>query len=219
MTVRKLTKKYWFSVEGETEKWYLKWLEAEINKSEEALYKVSFDCPVEKNPLRRAKRLAMTAKIDIWHIADYESDNQLHQEQFLDTIGKMKNVKDLGKQITYKFGYTNLTFELWILLHMKDFHMPMYHRKDYLKAINDAYEERFTRMKDYKHEHSFERCLSKMNLSNVINAVQRAKAIMKRNKDNNYVLQQYKGYHYYKENPALTIYEIIDKILKDCGLR
>ena len=29
---------------------------------------------------------------------------------------------------------------------------------------------------------------------------------------------QYKGYQYYKENPSLTAWEAIEKILKDCEL-
>jgi len=36
MANRKLAKKYFFSVEGETEQWYLYWLRDMINKSEEA---------------------------------------------------------------------------------------------------------------------------------------------------------------------------------------
>lgn len=34
-----------------------------------------------------------------------------------------------------------------------------------------------------------------------------------------YLLQQYKGYKYYRENPALSIWESIEKILKDCNLQ
>lgn len=45
-----------------------------------------------------------------------------------------------------------------------------------------------------------------------------AKTIMKRNKNNGYKKQQYKGYSYYRENPSLKIHEVIEKILKDCSL-
>ena len=31
MSSMKITRKYYFSVEGETEKWYLDWLEEELN--------------------------------------------------------------------------------------------------------------------------------------------------------------------------------------------
>ncbi len=47
MPKRKETRKYYFTVEGETEQWYLKWLEALINRTEAAAYRVSFDCPVQ----------------------------------------------------------------------------------------------------------------------------------------------------------------------------
>ena len=46
MSKKKATKKYYFSVEGETEQWYLKWLQDTINNTEQAVYRVSFDCPV-----------------------------------------------------------------------------------------------------------------------------------------------------------------------------
>lgn len=64
----------------------------------------------------------------------------------------------------------------------------------------------------------FKRCLQKISLSDVIAAISRAKEIMKRNEENGYVLQQYKGYTYYRENPSLMIWEPIEKILKDCAL-
>ena len=73
-------------------------------------------------------------------------------------------------------------------------------------------------MDEYKHEDDFKHCLAKLQLSNVIDAVNRAKAIMQRNKENGYILHQYKGYKYYKENPSLAIWEAIEKLLKDCEL-
>lgn len=48
---RKLRKNYYFSVEGETEKWYLKWLENQINNNDNALlYSVFLH---QKTPLTR----------------------------------------------------------------------------------------------------------------------------------------------------------------------
>ena len=37
-------------------------------------------------------------------------------------------------------------------------------------------------------------------------------------KENGYNLENYKGYKFYKENPSLSIWEIIEKILYECGL-
>ena len=218
MAKMKSTKKYYFTVEGETEQWYLKWLQDRINETEETAYKVSFDCPVQKNPLKRAKSLVVTGKTEVWHLSDYESDDPIHVRQFMETMDNKKASKSVGKQITYKFGYTNLTFDLWIILHRINCNTAYAHRKKYIATLNRGYDEHFQDMKEYKHEDNFKRCLGKLTLTNVLEAVNRAESIMKRNQENGYVLQQYKGYKYYKENPSMGIHEIIRKILKDCAL-
>jgi hypothetical protein len=214
----KSTKKYYFSVEGETEQWYLKWLQDRINESQESKFKVNFDCPVQKNPLKRAKSLVVTQKTEIYHISDYESDDTIHVKEFRETMDNMKKAKSIGKQITYKFGYTNLTFDLWIVLHKSNCNGSFTHRRQYLALINRSFSEKFESMDDYKHENNFKRILSCLALTDVIDAIKRAQIIMQRNKENGYVLQEYKGYKYYKENPSLAIWEVIERILKDCGL-
>ena len=150
MTNRKLSKKYYFSVEGETEKWYLDWLQDQINAAEKASIKVSLDSRIEKDPLKRAKGMVVTQKTEIYHLSDYESDEEIHVAQFTKTMDKMKAAMELGKRITYKFGYSNFTFDLWIVLHKIDCRATLIHRKKYLKYINDAYIENFESMDEYK---------------------------------------------------------------------
>lgn len=215
---RKITKTYYFSVEGETEKWYLEWLEEYINSLEQSQCKVKFDSKIEKNPYRRAKKISITGKIDIWHLSDYESNDDFHREQFIKTMDNLKLATSLGKSIDYKFGYSNFTFDLWIILHKMDCYGEKTHRKNYISDINRAYGKKFIDMDDYKHEHNFKSCLEQLDLEDVKKAIKRAKTIMKINKDNGYKEQQYKGYSYYRENPSLKIHEVIEKILKDCSL-
>lgn len=92
------------------------------------------------------------------------------------------------------------------------------HRKNYITPLNRAYDEQFEDMKEYKQEDNFKRCLGKLEVANVIEALNRANKIMARNEENGYKLLQYKGYKYYKENPSMAIHEIIGKILNDCEL-
>ena len=189
-----------------------------INNTEESVCKVSIDCPVKKNPLKHAKSLTVIRKIEIYHFFDYESDEPIHVQGFQDAMDNMKKAEQLGKQIKYKSGYSNFTFDLWILLHMTDCNASYAHRKQYITPINRAFGEKFENMDEYKHEDNFKRCLSKMNLVNVIDAIKRARNIMQRNQENGYTLLQYKGYRYYKENPSLSAWEAIEKILCDCKL-
>lgn len=137
---------------------------------------------------------------------------------FQDALANMKEAQNIGKQITYKSGYSNFTFDLWIVLHMMDCNTSYSHRRQYVTPINQALDERFENMDEFKKEANFKRCLGKLQLSNVIDAVERAKKIMQRNQENGYILHQYKGYRYYKENPSLMAWEAIEKILADCKL-
>ena len=218
MASRKPTKKYYFSVEGETEHWYLKWLQDQINGTECAVYTVSIDCPVKKNPLKHAKSLVITSKIEIYHIFDYEGDEEIHVQRFKDAMDNMKKAEKIGKQIKYKSGYSNFTFDLWIILHMIDCNSAYAHRKQYIAAINKAYNEKFQDMDEFKKEENFKRCLKKLQLCNVVHAVNRAKQIARKNEENGYVLHRYNGYPYYRENPSLAVWEAIEKILSDCKL-
>lgn len=218
MIKRKNTLKYYFSVEGETEQWYLEWLQDQINNAPEAGSKVSFNKQIQKDPLKRAKSLAIMDKVEIWHLSDYESSEEVHVKQFRETMDRMADTKRLKKQITYKFGYSNFTFDLWIILHKMDCRGSFAHRKQYITPINKAYDESFENMDELKQEANFKRCLKKLTLADVIEAINRAKTIMDLNEKNGYTLHQYRGYSYYTENPALMIWEIIEKILVDCEL-
>ena len=54
-----------------------------------------------------------------------ESEEPIHQDQFYKTLKRMKEAQNLGRQIKYQLGYSNFTFELWIILHKIDFNTPL----------------------------------------------------------------------------------------------
>jgi len=217
VAIRKTTQKYYFSVEGETEKWYFDWLQEKINSEPAAKHKVSIDSKIQ-NPIKRAKSINVLTKTEIIHVFDYESNDEVHTVQFIKTLDSLKDTSKLGKQIKYYPGYSNFTFELWMVLHKAECNAPLVHRRQYLDPINKAYGENFENLDQYKHEANFKRVLGKISLPEVIAAIHRSKIIMQKNMENGLVLQQYKGYRYYRENPALSVWESIEKILKDCEL-
>ena len=213
--MRKENRTYYFSVEGETEQWYLEWLQRIINAEPNAKYTVKLDSKIQKDPLSRVKRMAIVGKTEITHIFDYESDEEIHIKQFKTALERMKDAQNTGKNIKYHLGYSNFTFELWMILHKADCNGSLMHRRQYLMPLNRAYGENFENLDQYKHENNFKRVLSKLTLDNVRQAIRRAKIIMRKNEEMGYRLQEYKGYRYYKENPSLSLWEQIERILID----
>jgi hypothetical protein len=216
--MRKETKKYFFTVEGETEKWYFEWLQRTINLTPAVLYTVKFDCHIQKDPLKRAKGLVSLEKTEITHVMDLESEEEIHVQQFETALDRMKSAERIGKSIKYNLGYSNFAFELWIVLHKADCNGSLTHRRQYLLSLNRAYDEQFENLDHYKHEDNFKRILGKLTLDDVGQAVRRSKAIMQAKQENDYILHQHKGYRYYIENPSLSIWGIIEKIMMKCGL-
>lgn len=107
---RKIRKNYYFSVEGETEKWYFKWLENQINNNDNASLKVNFTVYVQKEPARAIKRITSVDKIEIVHVFDFEEPQ--NEEAFKNTLSSMKKaagIKRVKKNITWDIVTIHLT--------------------------------------------------------------------------------------------------------------
>lgn len=216
---RKKVKKYTFTVEGETERLYFDWLNAQINNCSQSKYKVKIHSKVQQSPLKFAKTVNPLSTPCVTHICDYESNEDEHVKKFEDILfqlNKANNIKNCS--FKYKLGYSNFTFELWIVLHKKNCNTVLTSRKQYLTHINQAFDENFASLNQYKKEDNFKKCLSKLSLADVVNAINRAKNIMDEKCQRGCYEQEYMGFHYYKDNPALTIWKNIYEILEECGL-
>lgn len=214
----KITKKYHFSVEGENEKWYLQHLQLMINSINSNPYNVKFDIKIQKSVLKRAKALSVIYPTTVFHVCDFESKESLHTLQFANLLDELKVVKELRNDIQYKLGYSNFTFELWIILHKIECNNMLQHRKNYLLHLNNAYKTNFKFLDDYKREKNFKDILKELNIQHVINAINRANKIKQHHIDKDDNLIEYQGFKYYKDNPDLTIHECIEKILSDCKI-
>lgn len=107
--------------------------------------------------LARAKGLTILGKTEITHIFDRESEEDVHMRQFQTTLDRMKTAQNIGKSITYRLGYSNFTFELWMILHKSDCNGSLTHCSQYLVPLNKAYDENFENLAQYKHEDNFKR--------------------------------------------------------------
>lgn len=73
----------------------------------------------------------------------------------------MKEAKT-QKKIGYVLGYSNFTFELWMVLHKRACNGSLTHRRQYLAPISDSFGEKFEDLDHYKREDAFTRCLNKL---------------------------------------------------------
>ena len=215
----KENRKYTFTVEGDTEHWYLDWLQGCINAMPEAEYNVEIKSQVQQSPLKYAKKVNPIAVPSATHICDYESNDDYHVKKFKGILDELKRSnKIVGRSFRYELGYSNYTFELWMILHRMDFGGSLTDRTQYLKPINRAYGTSFESLDKYKAERNFKHCLEQLSISDVRDAIRRSKRIMDANKRNGVVEKEYSGFRYYADNPALTIWESVEKILRECGV-
>lgn len=216
MTNRKQNLKIYFSVEGETEQWYLTWLQQQINGQENSKFNVKFDIKVQKDPVKRVKSVSFFGKATFIHFFDFESQESKHVKQVQNTLGRMKECQSL-KRVSYKMAYSNFAFELWVLLHKCCLLQSLTHRDQYLNEINRVFGEKFENLQQYKHEKEFKRILQKLNFEDVLLAIENAKKIENQNIQY-HQRRGYKGYYYFGENPSLSVGQIIEEILCKCGL-
>ena len=110
---RKQNLTYYFSVEGETEYWYLKWLEGQIKASGTAKHTITIKPEVAEDPVSYVKKLVIQRKTTIWHLSDIEGSTPGNIQAVQNTLSRLKAAKSLGKSIDYKYGYSNLSFDLY----------------------------------------------------------------------------------------------------------
>lgn len=217
MSEKLQTLKYVFTVEGETERWYLEWLCDRINEYPDRKCNVSIETRVQQSPEKFYKSTTKKVTPEVTHICDVESNEDVHVRKFQKILSEMKDAKT-NKKISYELGYSNYTFELWMVLHKRNCNGPLGHRNQYLAPINSAYEKKYRNLEEFKKEDNFKYCLSKLTLEDVKSAIERADFITKNNELDGKTQLQYKGYKYYRDNPALSIHDRVRKILKESGV-
>lgn len=166
---------FFFSVEGETEKWYLEHLQKIINenkcRSHNAVFKIKTCLPVSF-----VKSHNFFCDTQICHFFDYESIEE--EGKFKQILENMSQAEKLGKSVKYFSCYSNLTFELWIILHKIDCNTNLMDKKKYLFFINKAFKTNYQSLVEYKKERNFKNLVKSITLKDVRDAVSRAKKIM-----------------------------------------
>lgn len=208
--------KYFFSVEGETEELYFKHLKNLILAEEGRIANPVFH--IEKSsPLKYAKKLSVIQPCTVTAVFDVEDNDAEHKQRFENTLKEMKDSEKLGKDIKYELGYSNIDFELWIILHKKDLFGNVGSKAQYLKSINQIFGTKFEALREYKTERNFSQILSKITLDDVKAAIARAEKITKQRMSEDKPIKTC-GYEWFDKNPALSVHNVVKKILSECGV-
>lgn len=215
---RKQTRTYILLVEGDCEVWYFERLVELINKCDDIDYNARIKIKQIKDRFDSyLKKIDLPAlETTIYFIYDHEGREDTFKSDVLDRIKKCRGIRPGIKPF---LGYTNLSFDLWMLLHKTEFNRAVIKVDDYLKCINRCFNENFESMREFKKEDNFKRCLSKIELSDTKNAILLSKKIMDDMKYNGNKLKEYKSFTYYNENPSLSVHKVVDEILKECGIK
>ena len=156
--------KYFFSVEGETEELYFKHLKnlilAEKGRIANPVFVIHKD-----SPAKVVKKIPMILPCTITAVFDVEDADADHRKRFENTLKEMSVAENLGKAIKFDLGYSNIDFELWIILHKKDLFGNVGSKAQYLKSINQIFGTKFEALREYKTERNFSQILLKITLN------------------------------------------------------
>ena len=100
------TLKYTFTVEGETEQWYLLWLRDQINACPDRDKNISIVPKVQQSPAKFYKSTSRKVTPVVTHICDVESNEPVHVSKFQTILSEMKDAQT-NKRIDYHLGYSN----------------------------------------------------------------------------------------------------------------
>lgn len=215
--MQKILEKFnpYLTCDGETEQWYFEHLQKLINDS--SIRKRTFVVKPEitKNPANFAKTKITICKRKWYHIMDRETSSGSDTSGFNNILDSLREVKFKAKPI---LGYSNVSFELWILLHKIDMAKSVNCAKDYWRLIQKTYHlENITSFDKYKKEQNFQRVLNQIDLSDVVRAINNAEKLENRNL-NTCTLKKRADFEFYEENPALSVHKVVKDILKEVGI-
>lgn len=206
------SKIYYAYVEGKQEKMYLKHFEALINSCEKRKYNVKINVKDAKggSPMSIVKvavnnrELQMDAKLKNVKTAIFDYDQK--ESEFIESVKTCEKSKIFP-------AYSIVNFDLWILMHKKEFNRKVKSNIEYKKEIIKEYG--LDKNTDIKAQSTIDKILKQINLDDVFLAIKRAKRIESTNKnDRNIMCNNPLIFN----QPNLEIYKFFESIISEVGL-
>ena len=226
--IKKESRQFNISVEGiNCEKMYFEHLAKLINSSDRNTYNLKVD-PRKMSPMEYAKRYAHkpmekrkgNKRIPYIHIQDIEDYyDEFQRTKFYGMIDEMRTAEgEFG--IIYELGYSNYTFELWMLLHVTDMNHAVQDRHSYLAFVNRWFHRNYTSIDEFKSHDEFQDILNEfVTLDSIRLAIRRAEIIVQNNAEDKKTKERYKGVTFFRENPDVSVHEVVKMIFEVCEVK
>lgn len=202
--------------DGETEKWYFEHLQKLINADEKRCKDANFSPIVAQKPFKTSKSKTILYDTPWFHITDTETQRESDIVSFHRILEELNMIKMNKKEAIITLGYSNVSFELWLLLHKICTVQNIENAHGYWENIKVAFQlKKIHSFQDYKKERVFARVLEKINLSDVRFAIRNARSIeLQLRQVVNPV--RFCGFEYFADNPSTSLHYVVDEILNQC---
>lgn len=191
---QKIRKSYVCYFEGQQESMYFEYLSKIIkNENEDAV--ISFNSC--KNITSLSRKSTMQPKVAIF-------DFDLNKIEFEKKIKLCKKIN---------IAYTNINFDLWLLLHKKKFNSHVVKNNDYVEEVRKVYN--LENNANIKSKENINKILNQISINDIKFAIENSHFIMNNKDDEEKICC---GKFSYYPNPSMNIHIFVEKILKDCDL-
>lgn len=193
--------------EGQQEKMYLAHVSKLLNRFPERV--VSFNTTIG-----HPKRLEKLSYAEYDNAAFFDQDGR--QAEFEDGIQICQRLNRAGQKGKNKknvyHAYSNVNFDLWLILHKEDFTRPVTANDAYIPDVRRIYQ--LGREADIKEEVVISRILNQITLDDVRNAIRRADMIRASKPETD--AKNLHGAICY-DNPDFSLHEFLRIVLRECG--
>ncbi len=181
--------------EGEQEKKYFEYIAKKIRE-------INPDISIKFKKLNKLNVLdESSTNVPKLAVFDYDSNKSEFEK-------KVKNCKRT------RVLYTNLNFDLWLLIHKMQFTKTVLDNNDYIDKIRKKYG--LDQTANIKTEDNINKILSQIEISDVKTAIKNAEKIMnaKLESDKKYVNKKFSYY----DNPSMSIHEFFKELFNDLNI-
>lgn len=193
-------KTYRCVVDGQQEKMYLKHLGKML--SDFPQIQISFNISIG-NPKILEKSYE---EYNSAFLFDFDNDRRKFEEN-LDMCITLNNKQ---KDKTVYSAYSNICFDLWLVLHKEDYFKHVTNNNDYVDLVRELYG--LEKTANIKSERVIRKILDQITLNDVNDAIYRAKKIRKEKQETDIIMTQSSKGKYY-DNPDIELYRFIEDVI------